>query len=149
VDTGVRKHEELRRVIGIWDAAVLVVGLIIGSGIFRAPASVAQELPTPALMLAAWVIGGLLSLAGGLAAAELGVRYPQSGGQYVFLREAFGPSTSFAFGWSNVIISKPSVLAGIATVFATYVYPMIGAPAPRRVLAMGAVALFTLINCWA
>src|SRR5262252_5872054 len=72
VDTGVRKHEELRRVIGIWDAAALVIGLIIGSGIFRAPSSVARELPTPALMLAAWVIGGLLSLAGGLAAAELG-----------------------------------------------------------------------------
>lgn len=148
LDTGVRKHEELRRVIGIWDAAALVVGLIIGSGIFRAPASVAQELPTPFLMLAAWVIGGLLSLAGGLAAAELGVRYPHSGGQYVFLREAFGPSASFAFGWSNVIISKPSVLAGIATVFATYVYPLIGAPAAsQKFLAMGAVALFTFVNC--
>src|SRR5262249_62173511 len=98
-------------------------------------------------MLAAWVIGGLLSLAGGLAAAELGVRYPHSGGQYVFLREAFGPSASFAFGWSNVIISKPSVLAGIATVFATYIYPLLGARASsQKFLAMGAVALFTFVN---
>src|SRR5262245_62245802 len=96
VEAAPPKHEELRRVIGLWDAAALVVGLIIGSGIFRAPASVAQELPTPFLMLGAWVLGGLLSLAGGLAAAEWGVRYPHSGGQYVFLREAFGPSASFA-----------------------------------------------------
>ena len=143
-----RKHEELHRVIGLWDAAALVVGLIIGSGIFRSPASVAQELPTPFLMLGAWVLGGLLSLAGGLAAAEWGVRYPHSGGQYVFLREAFGPSASFAFGWSNVLISKPSVLAGIATVFATYVHPLVGLPpSSQKLLACGAVALFTFVNC--
>jgi amino acid transporter len=143
-----KKPEELRRVIGLWDSVALVVGLIIGSGIFRAPASVAQELPTPFLMLGAWVIGGLLSLAGGLAAAELGVRYPRSGGQYIFLREAFGPSVSFAFGWSNVLISKPSVLAGIATVFATYLYPLLGLPpGSQKFLAMGAVALFTFVNC--
>jgi len=142
------KPEELRRVIGLWDAAALVVGLIIGSGIFRAPSSVAQELPTPFLMLAAWVIGGLLSLAGGLAAAEWGVRYPHSGGQYVFLRQAFGPSASFAFGWSNVMISKPSVLAGIATVFATYVHALLGMPpSSQKFLAMGAVLLFTFVNC--
>jgi len=140
--------EELRRVIGLWDAAALVVGLIIGSGIFRAPASVATELPSAALMLSAWVIGGLLSLAGGLAAAELGVRYPRSGGQYVFLREAFGPSVSFAFGWSNVLISRPSLLAGIALVFASYFAPLFGFPAwSEKYLAIGAVALLTLVNC--
>jgi APA family basic amino acid/polyamine antiporter len=140
--------EELRRVIGVWDAAALVVGLIIGSGIFRAPASVARELPTAALMLAAWVIGGLLSLAGGLAAAELGVRYPKSGGQYVFLREAFGPGVSFAFGWSNVLISRPSLLAGVALVFAGYFAPLFGLPdSSHKALAIAAVALLTLVNC--
>ena len=106
---------ELRRVISFWDAAALVVGLIIGSGIFRAPASVAAELPSTGLIFAAWIIGGLLSLAGALAVAELGVRHPKSGGQYIFLREAFGPSIAFAFGWTNVLISRPSVLAGIGT----------------------------------
>jgi basic amino acid/polyamine antiporter, APA family len=140
--------EELRRVIGLWDAAALVVGLIIGSGIFRAPASVAAELPSAALMLSAWVIGGLLSLAGGLAAAELGVRYPKSGGQYVFLREAFGPGVAFAFGWSNVLISRPSLLAGIALVFAGYFAPLFGIPdGAQKYLAIGAVALLTFVNC--
>lgn len=140
--------EELRRVIGLWDAAALVVGLIIGSGIFRAPSSVAAVLPTAGLILSAWVIGGLLSLAGGLAAAELGVRYPRSGGQYVFLREAFGPSVSFAFGWSNVLISRPSLLATIATVFASYFVPLFGfPPGSEKYCAVAAVALLTLVNC--
>src|SRR2546426_10769700 len=117
---------ELRRVIGFWDALALVVGLIIGSGIFRAPASVAQHLPSAPLMMTAWIVGGLLSLAGGLAAAELGVRFPRSGGQYVFLREAFGPSAAFAFGLTTVAISKPSILAGIATVFGIYASGLLG-----------------------
>src|SRR5881397_3589766 len=107
----VESDHGLRRVIGFWDALALVVGLIIGSGIFRAPASVAQHLPSAALMMTAWMLGGLLSLAGGFAAAELGVRFPRSGGQYIFLREAFGPSVAFSFGWTTVLISKPSVLA--------------------------------------
>lgn len=143
-----KKPEELPRLIGLWDAAALVVGLIIGSGIFRAPASVAGLLPSAGLMLSAWVIGGILSLFGGLAAAELGVRYPRSGGQYVFLREAFGPSVSFAFGWSNILISKPSILAGIATVFAIYFTRLFGFPVTQQsAWAIGAVALLTFVNC--
>jgi amino acid transporter len=139
----------LRRVIGLWDSVGLVVGLIIGSGIFRAPVAVAQELPTAALMLAAWVLGGVLSLAGGLAAAELGVRYPRTGGQYVFLERAFGPSLAFSYGWTNVLISKPSVLAGIAMVFAGYFAPLLGLPGgawAMKAYAMAAVVLFTIVN---
>lgn len=139
---------DLPRVIGFWDSLALVVGLIIGSGIFRAPASVAEHLPAAALMMTAWVIGGALSLAGGIAAAELGVRFPRSGGQYVFLRESFGPAVAFAFGWSTVLISKPSILAGIATVFAIYMSGLAGLPhASRKPLAMGAILVLTVVNC--
>jgi amino acid transporter len=146
--TPIPPSEDLPRLIGLWDAAALVVGLIIGSGIFRAPASVAALLPHAGLMLLAWVIGGLLSLAGGLAAAELAVRYPRSGGQYVFLREAFGPSVSFAFGWSNILISKPSILAGIATVFAIYFTSLFGLAADQqKPWAMASVVLLTAVNC--
>ena len=139
---------DLKRVIGFWDASALVVGLIIGSGIFRSPASVAQELPSAWLMLAAWVVGGLLSLLGGLAAAELGVRYPRHGGQYVFLKEAFGPAVSFAYGWSNVLIARPSVLSGISIVFATYWVGLFGFGAETQKLwAMAAAVVFTFVNC--
>jgi len=146
--SGSRTDGELRRVIGMWDALALVVGLIIGSGIFRAPASVALHLPSAALMMAAWTVGGILSLAGGLAAAELGVRFPRSGGQYVFLREAFGPSVAFAFGLTTVAISKPSILAGIATVFGIYASGLVGAPpAAQKILAASAIAALTFVNC--
>jgi len=139
---------ELRRVITFWDAAALVVGLIIGSGIFRAPASVAAELPSVGLIFAAWIIGGILSLAGALAVSELGVRHPKSGGQYIFLREAFGPSVAFAFGWTNILISRPSVLAGIATVFAIYLAGLLGLGASaQKPLAIAAALLFTFVNC--
>lgn len=138
----------LPRVIGFWDSMALVVGLIIGSGIFRAPASVAQHLPAPFLMMTAWVIGGGLSLAGGIAAAELGIRFPRSGGQYVFLREAFGPAVAFSFGWSTILISKPSILAGIATVFSIYASGLAHAPDTlRKPIAMLAVLALTLVNC--
>jgi len=139
---------DLKRVIGFWDAAALVVGLIIGSGIFRAPASVAQELPSATLMLIAWVVGGVLSLMGGMAAAELGVRYPRHGGQFIFLREAFGPAVSFAYGWATVLIARPSVLSGIAIVFATYWVGLYGFPPEQQKLwAIAAVLLFTFVNC--
>lgn len=122
--------------------------MIIGAGIFRAPASVAQYLPSAPLMLSAWVIGAVLSLAGGLAAAELGVRYPRSGGQYVFLREAFGPAVAFAFGWTWTIVSKPSVLAGGATIFALYFSSLVGlGTRSQKPLAVGALALLTFVNC--
>ena len=139
----------LRRVIGLWDAVGLVVGLSIGSGIFRSPVAVAQELPSAALMLAAWTLGGVLSLAGCLAAAELGVRYPRTGGQYVFLERAFGRPWAFSYGWSNVLISKASVLAGIAMVFAGYFAPLLRLPEgpwAMKAYAMAAVILFTAVN---
>ena len=96
----------LRRVISFWDASALVVGMIVGSGIFRAPASVAQHVSTASLILTVWIIGAVLSLAGGIASAELGARFPRSGGQYVFLQEAFGPSVAFAFGWAGYLLFR-------------------------------------------
>lgn len=140
----------LRRVISFWDASALVVGMIVGSGIFRAPAAVAGHLPSALWIMVAWTVGGLLSLAGGIVAAELGVRFPRSGGQYVFLQEAYGPSVAFAFGWTEILISKPSVLAGIASIFASYFAPLAGigeSARAQQALAMGAIALLTFVNC--
>src|SRR5262245_39512714 len=139
----------LRRVITFWDASALVVGMIVGSGIFRAPAAVAERLPSAFWIMVAWMIGGLLSLAGGIVAAELGARFPRSGGQYVFLQEAYGPSVAFAFGWTEILVSKPSVLAGISSIFASYLAPFVGvgeSTAAQQALAMGAIALLTFVN---
>ncbi|MBL8878114.1 MAG: amino acid permease [Phycisphaerales bacterium] len=117
---------DLPRRIGFWGAVAIMVGITIGTGIFRAPASVAGEVGTPYAALALWTIGGIVSLLGALTFAELSTRYPHSGGMYVFLREGFGPIMSFIFGWTYLLISKPAAAAAIAIVFAEHLNPLFG-----------------------
>jgi len=109
---------ELKRQIGLYAATAITVGNIIGSGIFRSPHSVAQELPTLPLVLLAWVVGGVLSICGSLVLTELAVTHPKTGGLYVFIRESFGDAWAFTFGWANLWVIKPTVIASITSVFA-------------------------------
>ncbi|MBM4130648.1 amino acid permease [bacterium] len=140
-------HLDLRRQIGLYAATAITVGSIIGSGIFRSPHSVAQELPGAPAALLAWIVGGLLSLCGSFALAELAVIHPRTGGLYVFIRESFGPRLGFVFGWASLWVIKPTVIASITTVFATYTCQALGLPA-RAELPLGAAAilLLTAIN---
>src|SRR5882672_8019383 len=107
VSVPTRPHVELKRQIGLYAATAITVGNIVGSGIFRSPHSVAHELPSMSLAILAWVIGGVLSLCGSLALAELAVTHPRTGGLYVFIREAFGDAHAFVFGWANLWVVKP------------------------------------------
>src|SRR5262245_25621694 len=116
----------LRRQIGLYAATAVTVGSIIGSGIFRSPHSVARELHSEPLMLLAWIVGGLLSLAGSLVLAELAVAHPETGGLYVFIREAFGRRLAFVFGWASLSVIKPTVVASITSVFALYFCQAVG-----------------------
>ncbi|MBL8763655.1 MAG: amino acid permease [Phycisphaerae bacterium] len=109
--------DELPRRIGFWSASAVMVGIIIGSGIFRTPGEIAKHLGQPWLILGLWLLGGLISLAGALTYAELAVRFPRSGGVYVFLREGYGPCVAFVFGWTYMLITKPFAAAGIAVIF--------------------------------
>ena len=121
------RHEvELKRQIGLYAATAITVGNIIGSGIFRSPHSVAQHLTGFWLVLVAWVIGGILSICGSLALAELAVTHPKTGGLYVFIREGFGDGWAFVFGWANLWVIKPTVIASITSVFALYFCNSIG-----------------------
>ena len=106
----------LKRQIGLYAATAITVGSIVGSGIFRSPHSVAQELHSAPLMLVAWILGGLLSLCGSLVLAELAVAHPETGGLYVFIRRAFGDRLGFVFGWASLGVIKPTVIASIASV---------------------------------
>src|SRR6185503_14278579 len=108
--TPTRDHVELKREIGLYAATAITVGNIIGSGIFRSPHSVAQELSTFGLVILAWVVGGILSICGSLVLTELVVTHPRTGGLYVFIREAFGNAFGFVFGWSNLYVIKPTVI---------------------------------------
>lgn len=111
---------DLPRRIGFWGAIAIMIGVTIGTGIFRSPVSVAREVGTPAAALILWTAGGVLSLLGAFTFAEMATRFPHSGGMYVFLREGFGPIVAFIFGWTYLLLSKPSAAAAIALVFATH-----------------------------
>lgn len=117
----------LRR-LGVWDGAMIVVGGVIGAGIFRTPATVAERTSSGLPLLALWVLGGLLTLAGVLCYAELGSRRPQAGGIYLYLREAFGMLPAFLFGWTMALINYPGSVAAVATTFADYFCQAVGLP---------------------
>ena len=137
----------LKRQIGLYAATAITVGSIIGSGIFRSPHSVAQELTSAPLMLFAWILGGALSLCGSLVLAELAVRHPETGGLYVFIRRAFGDRLGFVFGWASLSVIKPTVIAAIASVFAIYFCEALGLPKGAQFAAgAGAILVLTFIN---
>src|SRR5579864_2576533 len=94
----------LDRAIGLPSATLLVIGGIVGSGIFLTTGIMAKALPSPSLVLAAWVVGGLFALAGALTYAEMSTMFPRAGGVYVYLYEAFGPLPGFLYGWSMLLV---------------------------------------------
>src|SRR5689334_7201055 len=98
--------QQLVRRLGLWSAIGLVIGVTIGSGIFRTPATIASRVPEPPLMLAVWVLGGLISLCGVLSVAELAAALPQTGGWYVYLRESWGRLAGFLFGWAELVLIR-------------------------------------------
>jgi basic amino acid/polyamine antiporter, APA family len=126
----------LPRTLGLWSSVALVVGITIGSGIFRSPAGIAQKVPDPTLMLALWVVGGLITLCGALSLAELAAALPETGGFYAYLREGWGRPAGFLFGWSELVLIRASALGGIAVVFGEYFLRSIGVdPVEHYVMA--------------
>lgn len=137
----------LRRVLGLRDAAALVVGCIVGAGIFRVAAPVARHAVSPGLILLVWVAGGLISLCGALCYAELGAAYPKAGGDYVYLTRAYGRLAGFLFGWTKVFIERTGTIAILAFVFAEYLGDLAGLNAVVvRVWATLAVLGLTAAN---
>ncbi len=138
---------ELPRRLGLLDSAAIVVGTIIGSGIFVVPNLVARSLPSEPWILACWVFTGVLSFFGALAYAELGAMIPATGGQYVFLREAYGPLAGFLCGWTYFFVIISAAIAWLSITFATYVgYFVPLSPAVSKMIAVGMIAAVTLIN---
>lgn len=155
---------QLVRAIGLSGATLLVVGSVIGSGIFLTTGLMVQELPSTSLVLAAWVAGGLLAMAGGLTYAEMGSMYPRSGGLYVFLSEAYGPVWGFLFGWACLLVILTGSVAAVAVGFAeyfSYFFPSLGTDrilvtfdmpwgawriSAGQVVAAASIAVITAVN---
>ncbi|HEX5307018.1 MAG TPA: amino acid permease [Dyella sp.] len=123
-----------------WDAALVVVGGIIGGGIFLNPGIAAQRTASGSALLLIWIGAGVLTLVGALCYAELGARRPQAGGSYVYLREAFGPLAGFLFGWTMLLVIYSGSTAAVATIFASYASALFDLP-PRAATPLAAAAL--------
>ncbi|MCA1817023.1 MAG: amino acid permease [Acidobacteria bacterium] len=161
------EHKQtLKRALTLTDCVSVVVGTVIGTGVFLKSALMAQQLGTPALVLLAWLAAGLLSLAGALTYAELGAMFPRAGGEYVYLGKAYGDGAAFLYGWMQVAVAATGGIAAIATGFAIFLsalVPLGGAWVERtfrlfgqevhwqlgmtQVVAIAAIVLFSAINC--
>jgi len=136
----------LAREIGLFGATMLVMGGIVGSGIFMNPYVVARQVGTPLLVLGAWGFGGLVALAGALVYAELASLRPLVGGQYAYLREAFHPRVAFVYGWVLLLVSQSGGMAAVAVTFARYLRELWPLPAGDGAVAVAALAALTAVN---
>jgi basic amino acid/polyamine antiporter, APA family len=135
----------------LFDTTMIVMGGIIGSGIFINPYVVAQQVPSTILILAAWAVGGLIALAGAFIYAELSSQSSVSGGQYVYLRDAFHPSLAFVYGWALLLVIQSGGMAAVAVTFAKYICAIGGAQTSDTFAAWFAaiaLTLLTIINCF-
>ncbi|MHB1192876.1 MAG: APC family permease [Longimicrobiales bacterium] len=135
------------RRLGTFDAIMVVVGAVVGAGIFLNPAIVAQRVGTSALVLAAWALGGAIAVVGALCFAELGARLPRAGGGYVYLRNAFGPLPAFLYGWTQLLVINTGGIAAVAITFASYAVDVAGAgDALVKPLAVAAIVFLSAVN---
>src|ERR1700749_2322428 len=149
----------LSRDLGVSHASAIVIGTIIGSGIFLVPAEMMQAVGSAALVYVAWLVGGILSLAGAITYAELGAMKPHAGGEYVYIRDAYGPMPAFLYAWTWFAIAKPASIAtlvvGLVRILGTFStldflnHPAITAPLTityGQLVAIAAAALMTGLN---
>ena len=138
---------QLLRALGLWETSAIVIGIMIGTAIFIVPAEITREVGSPGAGLAVWAVAGVLSLFGALTFAELAAMLPQAGGQYVYLREAYGSLVSFLCGWTFFLAVQTGGISVLAVGFAQYLGEFLPLSLwQQRVAAAAAIALFTVIN---
>ena len=145
-DSPSENHGLVRR-LGPFDATMLVMGGIIGAGIFVNPAEVARHVHSPGLIVGVWVLGGLIAMAGALVYAELADRRPDVGGQYAYLRDAFGQTPAFLYGWSLLLVIQSGGMAAVAITFARYFLDLAPLPLSEGAVASAVLMLLVAINC--
>jgi APA family basic amino acid/polyamine antiporter len=140
---------ELPRVLGVWDVISIIVGGVIGSGIFIVPATVAANVGSPLLIMSVWIFGGLLCFFGALAFGELAAMFPQAGGMYIYLREAYGSLLSFLFGWTLFLVIDSGAIATLAVAFSSkylpHFLPHLSFIA-TKLIAIGLIIFLAIVN---
>ena len=142
------QHQQLSRRLGLFDATMLVMGGIIGSGIFMNPHVVAESVHSPMLIFGAWLLGGVAALIGAFIYAELAALLPAVGGQYAYLREAYHPSIAFIYGWVLLLVTQTGGMAAVAITFARYFLDLTHLPVSDWAVAVSALAALTIVNCF-
>jgi APA family basic amino acid/polyamine antiporter len=137
----------LARRLGAFDATMIVMGGIIGSGIFINPYVVARQVHTAPLIVGVWAAGGVIALLGAFVYAELAALRPEVGGQYAYLRDAYHPAVAFLYGWALLLVVQTGGMAAVAATFGKYFVELTGAAIPDAVIAVGALSILTIINC--
>jgi APA family basic amino acid/polyamine antiporter len=137
----------LARRLGAFDATMIVMGGIIGSGIFINPYVVARQLHTPGLIIGAWAAGGLIALLGAFVYAELATLRPEVGGQYAYLRDAYHPAVAFLYGWALLLVVQTGGMAAVAATFGKYAGELTQTAIPDTAIAVAALIALTIINC--
>ena len=133
--------------LGFKDSVALILGIVIGVGIFKVPAQTASILPSPLLISLAWAVGGLISLMGALCFAELAARFPKTGGIYIYLKESFGPFWGFLFVWGDLFFIRPGSIAAVAFIFAESILNLFSLSSNYlKPIALFGVALLIIAN---
>jgi APA family basic amino acid/polyamine antiporter len=140
-------QQGLLRQLGIFDATMIVMGGIVGAGIFINPYVVAQQLHTPLLILSVWIAGGIVAMIGAFIYAELAARLPRVGGQYAYLREAFHPLVGFLYGWVLLLVIQTGGMAAVTVTFARYLLEFAGWKISEKPVAVATLVVLTVVNC--
>src|SRR5580693_8054877 len=141
--------------LGLFDSTTIVAGSMIGSGIFLVSASIARDTGSPGWLLVVWLVAGVMTVAAALSYGELAAMFPAAGGQYVYLREAFGPLPAFLFGWTQLLVIQTGTIAAVAVGFARFLgvlvpsiddRALLGPVTPQRLVAIALLLLLTFVN---
>jgi APA family basic amino acid/polyamine antiporter len=140
--------DSLRRQLGLTSATALIVGEVIGLGIFLTPSQMAVALGSPFWILVVWIVMGVMTLCGGLCYGELAARFPEAGGGYVYLREAFGRPMAFLYGWVSMVVIDPGISAALAVGLVGAAAPLVAlGPAGQKAVAVGTIVALAVVNC--
>ena len=138
---------KLKKVLGRWDSIAITIGIVIGVGIFRVPAEVSKYLASPGLIILAWLTAGIICLLGALCYSELSSSFPETGGNYVYLRESYGPLAGFLFGWTELLVIRTGAMAAVSFIFAEYLQSFLGLEnAPVKLVAISAIFGLSVVN---
>jgi basic amino acid/polyamine antiporter, APA family len=141
------RQGHLQRRLGLGSAGAAVAGEVIGVGIFLTPAGMARQLGSPLWLLMVWLLMGLMAVAGSICFGGLAAHYPEAGGAYVYLREAYGPRLAFLYGWMQLLLIDPGVTASLAVGMAAYTASVVHfSPLEQKILGIGAILVLAAVN---